>query len=122
MCATILVQILYLTRHVLQFMLQSRMCVSMYVHAVQSSRYDSQIKELLWHESNSPALCRFWLPTQPTNTFQLLQMLCHTRYHSRHLYQKCTLMHQSQVWVSRVHIKLEYLVSYATHLKDFMFC
>lgn len=53
------------------------MCVSMYVHTVQSSQYDSQIKKLLWHESNSPsALCRFRLPTQPTNTFQL--QLTHT--------------------------------------------
>lgn len=48
------------------------MCVSMYVHTMQSSQYDSQSKELLWHESNSPsALCKFRLPTQPTNTFQL---------------------------------------------------
>jgi len=53
-------------------MVQSRTCVSVYVHTVQSSQYNSQIKELLWQESNSPtALCRFRLPTQPTNTFQL---------------------------------------------------
>jgi len=77
MCATILVQVLYLTRHVRQFMLQSRTCVSMYVHTVQSSQYDSQIKKLLWHESYSPtALCRFRLPTQPTNIFHL--QLTHT--------------------------------------------
>jgi hypothetical protein len=93
MCATILVQILYLTKHVLQFTLQSRVYVCIYVHTVQSSQYDSQIEELLWHglvylftlsathvtldTSNSPyALCRFRLPTQPTNTFQL--KLAHT--------------------------------------------
>jgi hypothetical protein len=47
------------------------MCVSKYVHTVKSYQYTSQIKELHWHESYSPALCRLRLPTQLTKTSQL---------------------------------------------------
>lgn len=77
MCATRLVQVLYLERHVLQFISQSHMCVPMYAYTVQSSRYNSQTTELIWCRSHSPpALCRFRLLAQPTNTFQL--QLTHT--------------------------------------------
>lgn len=98
---------------------------------MQSSHYDSQIKELLWRESHSTsALRRFRLPTHPTNTFQL--QFTHTAAATANALCCYTLTFMTPlpkvyphasvvfVWVSRVHLKLEYLVSYARHLKDFL--
>jgi len=95
MGATILVQILYLTRHVLQFTLQSRMCVCMYTQCnnLSTTHKLRSCSGMVWFglvymftlsathvtldTSNSPsALCRFRLPAQPTNTLQL--QLAHT--------------------------------------------